>query len=149
MMPMPHRRRQVDGEAIGADIIDRPFFEQAMIGARSDSNALSGAPIHGLRQAQRVVAGRCAVAERHPGCTRFTMQIYRSAIKRRQKLAAQLRVRSYTRLRHARTQRDMQSLLERLLSATGNQRTSAFDQDPFGADRDVAPFDDRSAFDVQ
>ncbi len=43
----------------------------------------------------------------------------------------------------------MKSLFERLLSTAGNQRASAFDQDPIGADRDVASLDDHRALDVQ
>ncbi len=43
----------------------------------------------------------------------------------------------------------MEALFERLLGASGDQRTGTFDQDPFGADCDVAPLDDGGAFDVQ
>ena len=120
-----------------------------MIGARSDRNALAGAPVDRLRQAQRVVTRSSAIAKRHPGGARLAVQIDCSAVDRCQELAAELRMRRGTLLACTRTQRDMKPLLEWLLGSAGNQRTSAFNQDPLGADRDVASLDDHRAFDVQ
>ncbi len=98
MMAMPHRRREPNGQTIGADIVDRAFFEQAMIGARSDRNALAGPPVDRLRQAQRVVTRSGAAAQRHPRRARLTVQIDRPAVDRRQKFAAELRMRRRTLL---------------------------------------------------
>ncbi len=92
VMPMPNRLRKANSETVGADIVDRPFFEQAMIRARSDRNALAGAPVNRLRQAQRVATRDGAITQRDPRRTRFTVQIDSAAIEGRQKFAAQLRM---------------------------------------------------------
>ena len=88
MMPMPHRLCKANGQAVGANIVDRAFFEQAMIGARGDRDTFAGAPVNRLRQAQGVVTRRGAVTQRHPGRARLAMQIDRPAIESSKKLAA-------------------------------------------------------------
>ena len=120
-----------------------------MVGARSDRDAFAGTPVDRLGQAQDVVPWHGAVAQRHPRRARFAVQIDRPAIERCQKLAAQQWMDRCAPIRGTRTQRDVQSLFERVLGAACNQCTGAFHQNPLGADRNVLPSDDRGAFDMQ
>jgi len=67
-------------DAIGADIIDSPFLEQTVIGARSHRNVLTRAPVDGLVESNRGVTRHCTAAQRYPRRARLTVQRNEPAI---------------------------------------------------------------------
>ena len=97
MMTMGDRSVQHQRHAVAADIDNRALFNQRVIVAGGDGNPFTDAPVHRLRQTDRVVSRRDAAAERYPGGALLAMQVDGAAIERGEELAAERRVRNHTR----------------------------------------------------